>query len=290
VACFPFLICGILVAGMKKSWMAPLWFWLVAGLTIGASNQADGTGATGSRRRLRTVIPEIRNSRQLIVVTTRGWDTVEATVRLFTRSEGQPPGWTAIGKPFPAVIGAHGFGWGIGLHGTGEPEAPCKVEGDRRAPAGVFKLYSVFGLASPDRVRFLRFPYRQVTSTTEAVDDPRSKYYNRIVNREIVSRPDWSTSESMQRVGGRYRFGVMVEHNWGQLPGYGSCIFLHLWAGAGQGTAGCTAMGSSDLNRLLHWLDARQDPLVVQLPLPEYERLRASWGLPLLKENFPKGG
>jgi L,D-peptidoglycan transpeptidase YkuD (ErfK/YbiS/YcfS/YnhG family) len=268
---------------MKKSWRAPLCFWLVAGLVISVSSQANGMEPKELRRLLRAIIPEIRHSRQLIVVTTRGWNDAKATVQLFARPEGEPAAWRAFGKPFPAVIGAHGFGWGIGLHGTGEPEAPCKIEGDHRTPAGVFKLYSAFGLAPPDRVRFLRFPYRQVTSTTEAVDDPHSKYYNRIVNREIVSRPDWSTSESMQRVGGRYRFGVMVEHNWGQLPGCGSCIFLHLWAGADQGTSGCTAMGSSDLNRLLHWLDARQDPLVVQLPLGEYDRLRVAWALPALK-------
>ena len=268
---------------MKKSGMAPLCFWLLAGLLTGASSQVIGMEPKELRRRLHAIIPEIRHGRQLIVVTTRGWNDTKATVQLFARPEGEPAAWQAFGKPFPAVVGACGFGWGIGLHGTGEPEAPCKVEGDRRAPAGVFKLYSVFGLASPDRVRFLHFPYRQVTSTTEAVDDPRSKYYNRIVNREVVSRPDWSTSESMQRVGGRYRFGVMVEHNWGQLPGYGSCIFLHLWGGADHGTSGCTAMGSPDMNRLLHWLDARQDPLVVQLPLGEYVKRRASWDLPALK-------
>lgn len=268
---------------MKNSGMATLCFWLLAGLVIGAPGQAIGMETRKPRLGLHAVIPEIRNSRQLIVVTTRGWNDAKATVQLFARRKGESAAWQAVGKPFPAMIGAHGFGWGIGLHGTGEPEAPCKVEGDRRAPAGVFKLYSAFGLASPERVRFLRFPYRQVTLTTEAVDDPRSKYYNRIVNRELVARPDWSTSESMQRVGGRYRFGVMVEHNWRQLPGYGSCIFLHLWGGADQGTSGCTAMGPSDLNRVLHWLDARQDPLLVQLPLGEYDKRRASWDLPALK-------
>ena len=263
--------------------MAPLWFWLLAGLVAGASSRANGTGIKGARRRLHAVIPEIRNSHQRIVVTTRGWNDAKATVQLFARAEAEPGAWRSLGKPFPAVIGVHGFAWGIGLHGTGASDAPFKVEGDRRAPAGVFRLYSVFGLASPDRVRFLRFPYRQVISTTEAVDDPHSRYYNRIVNREIISRPDWLTSQSMQRVGGRYQFGIMVEHNWGQLPGYGSCIFLHLWAGADQGTLGCTAMGSPDLSRLLHWLDARQNPLVVQLPLAEYDRLRTAWDLPALK-------
>jgi zinc D-Ala-D-Ala dipeptidase len=261
---------------------------LLASLVMGASSKVNGTETKEPRRLLHAIIPEIRASRQLIVVTTRGWNDAKATVQLFSRPEGGSAAWKAFGKPFPAVTGAHGLGWGIGLHGTGGPEAPYKVEGDRRAPAGVFKLYSVFGLASPERVRFLRFPYRQVTATTEAVDDSHSKYYNRIVNREMVARPDWSTSESMQRVGGHYRFGVMVEHNWGQFPRCGSCIFLHLWAGADQGTSGCTAMDSSNLNRLLHWLDARQHPLIVQLPLGEYDRLWAAWGLPAL--NATVGG
>jgi zinc D-Ala-D-Ala dipeptidase len=84
----------------------------------------------------------------------------------------------------------------------------------------------------------------------------------------------------MLQVGDSYRFGVMIEHNRQPLPGYGSCIFLHVWSRDHSGTAGCTAIDLSDLVRLLHWLDSRKNPLIVQLPVPEYLRLRPGWGLP----------
>ena len=87
-----------------------------------------------------------------------------------------------MGKPFSGVIGRRGFAWGIGLHGTGEAGAPRKREGDDTSPAGVFRLCSVFGLANPTQVLFLRFPYQQITATTEAIDDPQSRYYDRILH------------------------------------------------------------------------------------------------------------
>jgi len=225
-------------------------------------------------------VPEIQSCRQLIVVTTRSWSDVNANVQCLERAQAGDTPWRKIGKPFPAVIGKHGFGWGIGLHGTGESGKPTKQEGDQKSPAGVFKLFSLFGTASPSRVRFVRFPYQQVGPTTEAIDDPRSRYYNRVIDRAEIKHPDWSTSESMLAVGSRYRFGVMVEHNWSQIPGLGSCIFFHVWNLDRTGTAGCTATSLANLERLLHWLDADRHPLIVQLPLAEYVRLRQSWKLP----------
>jgi D-alanyl-D-alanine dipeptidase len=84
----------------------------------------------------------------------------------------------------------------------------------------------------------------------------------------------------MLRVGGPYRFGIMIEHNWRPIPKSGSCIFLHVWDSVLRGTAGCTAVSSAHLEQLLHWLDAQKNPLIVQLPLPEYFLLRRSWELP----------
>ena len=85
---------------------------------------------------------------------------------------------------FPAF--SRGFAWGIGLHGTGEAGAPRKREGDETSPAGVFRLFSVFGLANPAQVRFLRFPYQQITATTEAIDDPQSRSFDRLVAKTVV--------------------------------------------------------------------------------------------------------
>ena len=243
-----------------------------AGQTAGASFQLP--------LQLHTSIPEMSSCLQLIVVTTESWNTASATIRLFERIRAGPISWHQVGKPFAGVTGARGFAWGIGLHGTGEAGAPRKKEGDESSPAGVFRLSSVFGLASSDQVRFLRFPYQQITATTEAIDDPQSEYYNCVVNRAAIAHPDWSRSESMLRVGGPYRCGIMIEHNWQRRPGFGSCIFLHVWYSARRGTAGCTAISSADLEQVLHWLDAQKKPLIVQLPLPEYLRLRRFWQLP----------
>jgi L,D-peptidoglycan transpeptidase YkuD (ErfK/YbiS/YcfS/YnhG family) len=192
---------------------------------------ANENGQTAGARfnpslQLRASIPEIRKSRQLIVLTTGGWNAISATFQLFERTQGGQTSWQKLGKSFSGVIGRRGIAWGIGLHGTGEVGAPRKKEGDETSPAGVFRLFSVFGLANPSQVRFLRFPYQQITATTEAIDDPQSRYYNRIVDRTAIARPDWSSSESMLRVGGPYRCGIMIEHNWRQIPRSGSCIFL----------------------------------------------------------------
>jgi L,D-peptidoglycan transpeptidase YkuD (ErfK/YbiS/YcfS/YnhG family) len=233
-----------------------------------------------SALQLHASIPEISKCGQLIVVTTEAWNAVSATIQRFERNQGGPMSWQRVGNPFSGIIGSRGFAWGIGLHGTGEAGAPRKKEGDGSSPAGVFRLSSVFGLANSAEVRFLRFPYQQITATTEAIDDPLSRYYNRIVDRAEITHPDWSSSESMLRVGGPYRCGIMIEHNWQAKPEFGSCIFLHVWDSARRGTAGCTAVSSTHLEQILHWLDARKNPLIVQLPLPEYFRFRQSWELP----------
>ncbi len=173
--------------------------------------------------------------------------------------------------------------WGVGLHGgAGIHSEPIKREGDYSSPAGVFRLFAAFGVADPRRLAFLRFPYRQVSPTTEAIDDPKSKYYNRIIDRREIARPDWTHFEPMGRVGGRYRLGIMVEHNWEQTSGAGSCVFLHVWSTSNMPTAGCTAMSAHDLVMLLHWIEIKKQPLLVQLPLSIYRRFETSWCLPAL--------
>ena len=127
------------------------------------------TGQTASAKfdpplQLHVSIPEIRKCHQLIVVTTEAWNAISATIQCFGRTQGAQMSWQKVGKPFSGVIGSRGFAWGIGLHGTGETEAPRKMEGDESSPAGVFRLFSAFGLADPAQVRFLRIPYQQITA------------------------------------------------------------------------------------------------------------------------------
>ncbi|HXL25426.1 MAG TPA: hypothetical protein VN952_02035 [Chthoniobacterales bacterium] len=225
---------------------------------------------------LATPINELAECKQMILVVVPSWKSTSGNIRLLERSSDGK--WTGIRPSFPGVVGKNGLGWGIGLHGTGVAGEPRKKEGDGRAPAGIFRLNSCMGIA-PLRTA-LRFPYRQITATTEAVYDSKSRYYNRVVDRATVDRVDWARAEQMLRPDGLYRWVVVVEHNWNSYPGFGSCIFLHLWLGKGIPTIGCTAMSLEEVKFLVHWLDANKHPLLVQLPELVYLSLKQKWELP----------
>ncbi len=226
--------------------------------------------------------PPVNGARQLLVVTTEGWDTVPGTLLRFERAA--PGGaWRQVGGPVAVVVGRSGLGWGRGLHAA-TPAAgdPVKREGDGRAPAGVFRIGSTFGYATASSVRWIRMPYIHSTGSFRCVDDVKSAYYNQVVDSAGV-RKDWSgIVERMLLSDGQYRLGAIVEHNWGgqTRPGDGSCIFLHVWKGPGQGTAGCTAMTEAAITELLRWLDPDAAPVLVQLPRAEYAARRLAWGLP----------
>lgn len=227
---------------------------------------------------LRSAIPELDDCRQLLVVTSRDWDAVAAQMRCFQRASGRS-GWTEVWPPADAVLGRTGFAWGRGLHGTVKTGGPVKREGDGKAPAGVFRVVEAFGFASVEDAKIQRLPYRQLTAHTEGIDDPASRHYNRLVEGRSVAAKDWTSSERMRSIE-PYRWGAVVGHNWDQVPGGGSCIFLHVWEGAGVPTSGCTAMPESQMLRVLRWLDERKNPILVQLPVDEYRRVRAAWKLP----------
>lgn len=217
--------------------------------------------------------------RQMVVVTTATWDAVDAVLQRYERASAGAA-WTPVGGPIPAAVGRTGLAWGTGLHPRVEG-GPEKREGDGRAPAGVFRLSSAFGYAPAAEAAWIRLPYVQSHAGIECVDDARSRFYNRRVDRDTIPRPDWTSHEEMRRPDELYRWGVWVDHNSDPpRPLGGSCIFLHVWGGPGVATSGCTAMAESDLREVLAWLDPRARPVLVQLPAAAYAGLRGAWALP----------
>jgi L,D-peptidoglycan transpeptidase YkuD (ErfK/YbiS/YcfS/YnhG family) len=229
-------------------------------------------------------------STQMIAVTTSGWNAVEGSLQRYERVTTQEH-WRLAGEPISIVVGEHGLGWGIGViddHGVRVPDDPVKREGDGRAPAGIFSLGTAFGY-SAHPLPGLKMSYLSLSPSIECVDDVRSKHYNRIVDRSVVT-PDWNSSEHMRNTGESYRWGIVIDHNGTvserdsspPVPGSGSCVFLHIWHSHDQGTAGCTAMSQAEVETLLRWLDPARKPLLVQLPQPVYQRLSHGWMLPKL--------
>jgi L,D-peptidoglycan transpeptidase YkuD (ErfK/YbiS/YcfS/YnhG family) len=228
--------------------------------------------------------PPYSMSRQAVVVTTGDWPAVRGTAQLFERKKPGSKKWKAVGVPFPVVVGSKGLGWGKGLNqipaGTGK--AMLKAEGDGKSPAGIFALTSTFG--SGDRPEFAKLPFTKLEEFTECVDDIGSSHYNKIVDRMQVGNFDWTSSEKMLAVGPQYEMGVFVAHNAAPVVnGNGSCIFLHIWKDAASGTSGCTAMAKENIETIFRWIDAKKNPVLIQLPENTYTEYRKKWSLPKLK-------
>jgi len=223
-----------------------------------------------------------KQSQQLIVVRTPSWNSVSGRCQAYKKSL-RTGRWIPTTKIMNIVVGKNGLGWGRGLHSLEGREGPCKQEGDLKGPAGVFYLGTAFGkkpLSHLEKKKPLRMPYVKITPTLEAVDDPSSKYYNQIVDRNQVPDVDWSSSEKMHKID-LYEIGLEVLHNYPvQSAEAGSAIYIHLWRGEGKGTAGCLAMSPKDMETLFYWVDESKSPLLVQLPEEEFERLQSSWHLP----------
>ncbi len=168
-----------------------------------------------------------------------GWMT------LMERPHPEAP-WTTISPAIPVSIGRNG-------------QSNDKREGDGCSPSGAYRIGSGFG--SGPRPPGVRLPWIRLTAAHAGVDDPASRFYNRIIDSRSVTR-DWHSAENMIPASGVYRLGAIVEYNHSQIPGKGSCIFLHIWSAPGTPTAGCTAMSAADLLRVLQWLDPAKSPVL----------------------------
>jgi D-alanyl-D-alanine dipeptidase len=228
--------------------------------------------------------------RQCVVVTTDSWSSPNGTMTTFERAM-LTSDWRPRQLNVPVVVGRAGVAWGQGVMGRVLPrvssksfrafknDEPFKAEGDDKSPAGIFFLRRIFGYArnAPTRMRYLA-----LSANVVAIDDPRSRYYNQLVDKSKIEKPDWRTAEQMFRKDNLYKWGVVVDHNERANPGAGSCIFLHIWQSPTTSTSGCTAMSEKNLLKLIRWLNPASTPLLVQLPRPVYDELQERWQLPTL--------
>ncbi len=224
-------------------------------------------------------IPPFSKSLQAVVVTTTNWNATKGVAQLFARKSTKAV-WKKVGENFPVVVGKNGLAWGAGLNELPSDTGRLllKTEGDGKSPAGIFALTSAFG--SSEKPNFVKLPYTRLEEFTECVDDVKSSHYNTIVNRMKVGNFDWKSSEKMLEVGEQYDLGVFVGHNSERQAGGGSCIFLHIWKDADSPTVGCTAMVRENIEKVLSFLDAKKNPVLIQLPEDSYTQFQIKWKLP----------
>lgn len=227
--------------------------------------------------------PPTHDSQQLVVVTTASWTATTGRLQRYERGEA---GFVKVGAAVDVVVGDGGLGWGVGVNEfAAGPAEPKKMEGDGRAPAGVFHLTSVLGKIGVPQTKM---PKHVIAAGDVCVDDVTSGLYNRVLAPPPPEK-SWSSAEKMLREkDALYDLVVVVDHNHavdgvvGERPikGRGSCVFLHVWRRPNSPTVGCTAMTVSALTDVVMWLDPAKQPLLVQLPRDVYARVREPWALP----------
>ena len=114
--------------------------------------------------------PPLNEALRLVLVTTPDMESSKARLQLYTRSSTQAPWTPHAGEP--VKVGKNGLAWGytfLSYKREGEPE---KVEGDKRTPAGFYRLGPSFGFeesatttswSSPARPCAWRTPPRRYT-------------------------------------------------------------------------------------------------------------------------------
>ena len=221
---------------------------------------------------------------QLVVAVADGWDSTHAKLMPFSRTgAGRPwqPAWPRASK---VNLGKAGLAWGNGVLPVphGQPGVPSKRERDQRAPAGLFRIGTLYGYA-PESVPGLRLPTYRVTTRDCWIDDPTLPSYNRHVMVDPAHPPPWYAKQRMRLGDFAYEFLLEIRHNADPpMAGHGSAIFFHIRRGPEKPSHGCTTMARPDLVNLLRWLDAGAQPHYVLLPRPVYQEWQGRWGLPAM--------
>ncbi len=176
-------------------------------------------------------------------------DGSSATLTLY---EWQNGGWTSLMQSY-ATVGKNGVGYNYG-------------EGKSITPKGTFNLGFCYGLSAPNTG--LRF--KQLQSNDIFVSDSNSKYYNCLIPSSLYSGSGSIEHTYNQFANqGAYNYNIFIEHNGdgesanSATPGLGSVITICGYTGALKPTLGCIDISSSDMIKLLSYLDQSKNPVII---------------------------
>ncbi len=210
------------------------------------------------------------SSQQIILVVAKDFNTSKAFLECYE-------GKKKLCGSFEVNIGKQGLGWGLSkVTLKQKADEPVKHEGDKKAPAGVFELTSVFGDKKPQNIRLPFIDNKGMI----CVDDSNSPFYNTIIPMPI-NKPE--SFEMMSRDDHQYKLGIVVSHNQKGVKDAGSCIFLHIEKSQGAPTAGCTSMKPEEIQQIIQWLDVKKKPLLIQIPKSASQEIKALF--PQLKSS-----
>lgn len=202
----------------------------------------------------------LTGSNQVLYVKTTGADSIQGSMFLYQRKNNRSR-WNKADS-FAIVVGRAGLAKDPQTNIPFNNTMPVKKEGDGKSPAGIFQLGDVFSYYS---LHHMHMPFVQVDTNFYCVDDVTSAYYNTLIMKDTATGT-FNSFEYMKRKDGLYEYGIWVLYNSKPvIAGNGSCIFIHIWRNNNSGTAGCTAMAKENILQLIHWLDKKKKPVLLQV-------------------------
>ena len=205
----------------------------------------------------------LADARKLVLVTADQMNSTTASVARFTRATPAEP-WRPDSGPVTALIGHNGVGWAHAFRAFAQPGEPIKVDGDKRVPAGFYKIGRPFGFAPSQRPRYMR-----IEEGMTCVDDPGSPAYNSITSRAQVGFK--VHGENMWRVP-EYRRGLLVNYPTDRAARAGSCIFIHVRLPGATGTSGCVSLPEPQVEALQDF--AQSGAVLAVLPRQALDRFK----------------
>jgi D-alanyl-D-alanine dipeptidase len=205
----------------------------------------------------------LASARRLVLVIADKLDSTTATVERFDRHTPNAQ-WQVSGGAATALIGHKGLGWAYAFRKFAKGGEPVKVEGDKRAPAGFYKIGPSFGF-SPSQVP----NYVRVDDGMVCVNDVTSPAYNTITRRDRIGPA--VRHENMSRVPD-YRRGLLVDYPTDRKARAGSCIFIHLQLPGKTGTSGCVAIPQGPLEAVQDF--AQEGAVLAVLPRQALARFK----------------
>lgn len=178
--------------------------------------------------------------------------TVTVPTATSTVGELQTWRWSANKQEYVSVLGpVRAY---VGSQGVGRAS-----ESRSRTPAGVFTLTEAFGrLPNPGT----DLPYRKVGLSSWWVSDVDSPLYNTFQRCRPGADCGFSQAASEQLGAiSVYSHAVVIDYNRDPVrTGRGSAFFLHVTDG--RPTAGCVAIDSRALVRVMRWLKPQAEPVI----------------------------
>jgi L,D-peptidoglycan transpeptidase YkuD (ErfK/YbiS/YcfS/YnhG family) len=122
-----------------------------------------------------------------------------------------------------------------------------KREGDGGTPRGTFRMKRLWWRADRHPRPATALPLRQIAPDDGWCEDPRDRHYN-----QPVKVPAGSTADRLARLDHLYDFIIEIDHNTRpRVAGRGSAVFIHVARDGFKPTAGCIALTTKSLRRLL---------------------------------------